>query len=182
MSSRGFCSHPGGLQCDFTRRMRNSSDRVITTTDLTEREETAMSEVDDFLALILPRQIEAETALHNGNPAPRIAMWSTKAPASLFGGWGPCKTDPEEVTRISRWVASRFSKCTAYDFEVVAAGASGDLAYTVGYERCTRSLDGGPAESTVLRVTHVYRRENGEWKIVHRHGDILPVDQSPPKT
>ena len=24
-----------------------------------------------------------------------------------------------------------------------------------------------------LRVTHVYRRENGEWKIVHRHGDYL---------
>jgi ketosteroid isomerase-like protein len=29
-------------------------------------------------------------------------------------------------------------------------------------------------------VTHVYRREDGEWKIVHRHGDHLPVDQSPP--
>jgi hypothetical protein len=25
----------------------------------------------------------------------------------------------------------------------------------------------------------VYRRENGEWKIVHRHGDLAPVDQSP---
>jgi ketosteroid isomerase-like protein len=31
-----------------------------------------------------------------------------------------------------------------------------------------------------VRVTHVYRRENGEWKIVHRHGDSVPVDESPP--
>jgi hypothetical protein len=30
-----------------------------------------------------------------------------------------------------------------------------------------------------LRVTHVYRRENGEWKIVHRHGDGLEADQAP---
>ena len=29
-----------------------------------------------------------------------------------------------------------------------------------------------------LRVTHVYRRENGQWKIVHRHGDFAPVDES----
>jgi ketosteroid isomerase-like protein len=31
-----------------------------------------------------------------------------------------------------------------------------------------------------LRVTHVYRRENGVWKIVHRHSDNAPFDQSPP--
>jgi ketosteroid isomerase-like protein len=85
-----------------------------------------------------------------------------------------------EVTRISRWVASRFSNCTAYRFELIAAGASGDLAYTVGYEHSSRSVDGGPVTSNTLRVTHVYRRENGEWKIVHRHADFPPVDQSPP--
>ncbi len=73
-------------------------------------------------------------------------------------------------------MASRFSDCTAYSFDLIAAGVSGDLAYTVGYERSTRSLDGGPVESGTLRVTHVYRRENGEWKIVHRHGDSLATE------
>ncbi len=140
-----------------------------------------MSELEDFLAVTLRRQIAAEEALHNGDPTPRLRMWTTKDPVTLLGGWGPCVSGTEEVTRISSWVASRFSKCTAYSFELVAAGVSGDLGYTVGYERCTRSLDGGPPESTILRVTHVYRREHGEWKIVHRHGDIKPVDQSPPK-
>ena len=33
--------------------------------------------------------------------------------------------------------------------------------------------------TTTLRLTHIYRRENGEWKIVHRHGDHPPIDQSP---
>ncbi|MBA2363863.1 MAG: nuclear transport factor 2 family protein, partial [Chloroflexia bacterium] len=53
-------------------------------------------------------------------------------------------------------------------------------AYTCGYERRTVSVDGGPAKPGTLRVTHVYRRENGEWKIVHRHGDNLLTDPSPP--
>jgi ketosteroid isomerase-like protein len=30
-----------------------------------------------------------------------------------------------------------------------------------------------------VRVTHVYRREDGDWRIVHRHGDLAPVDESP---
>jgi len=37
-----------------------------------------------------------------------------------------------------------------------------------------------PVQENVLRVTHVFRRENGEWKIVHRHGDFPPPDQGPP--
>ena len=84
------------------------------------------------------------------------------------------------MSRIFRWVASRFSNVSDYRLELVAAGASGDLAYTVGYEHSTGSVDGGPAQPNKLRVTHVYRRENGEWRIVHRHGDHPPVDQSPP--
>ena len=54
------------------------------------------------------------------------------------------------------------TEVTAYAFELVAARASGDLAYTVGYERSTVSVDGAPPEPNVLRVTHVYRRENSE--------------------
>ena len=139
-----------------------------------------MSDLDDFLGGTIPRQLEAEEALHNGDAAPRLAMWSPRDPVTLFGGWGPCKSGYAEVSRISRWVASRFSDCTDYRLELVAAGVSGDLAYTVGYEHCTRSVDGGPAESNTLRVTHVYRREDGQWRIVHRHADFPPADQSPP--
>ncbi|MGW6198437.1 nuclear transport factor 2 family protein [Kribbella sp. NPDC055110] len=140
-----------------------------------------MSELDDFLAETLPRQIKAETAIHNGDVAPRLAMWSTKDPVTLLGAAsGLAKIGTEDVTRVSRWVASKFSDCRAYDFELVAAGVSGDLAYTVGYEHCTRSWAGGAPEDATLRVTHVYRREDGEWKIVHRHGDVPPVDQSTP--
>ena len=81
----------------------------------------------------------------------------------------------EEARQAFRWLASRFSNCTDYRFELVAAGASGDLAYTLGYEHITFSMDGGPVAPITLRVTHVYRREDGEWKIIHRHADRPPT-------
>ena len=65
------------------------------------------------------------------------------------------------------------TEVTAYAFELVAAGASGDLAYTVGYERNNVRVEGRPSVYT-LRVTHVYRREDRQWRIVHRHADLPP--------
>ena len=108
-----------------------------------------------------------------------MEMWSSDEPVTLFGAWGPCNSGQDDVRQTFEWVASRFSNCSDYRFELVAAGASGDLAYTVGYEHSAASVDGGPVGSNTLRVTHVYRREDGEWKIVHRHGDHPPLDQSP---
>jgi ketosteroid isomerase-like protein len=136
------------------------------------------SETDEFLKAIYDRQVHAETALHRGDVGPRLAMWSTADPVSLFGAWGPCVTGADETRRIFRWVASRFSGGIDYELEPIAAGASGDLAYLVAYERNTVSVDGGPLVANVVRATHVYRREHGEWMIVHRHGDHPPVDQS----
>jgi ketosteroid isomerase-like protein len=98
---------------------------------------------------------------------------------TLFGaamsgrGW-------EEVSGIFRSIASRWSDCTDQRVELLAAGVSGDLAYTVELEHTSVSVDGVPVEPYTLRVTQVYRREGGEWKIVHRHGDAPPAGQSLP--
>jgi len=61
---------------------------------------------------------------------------------------------------------------------------NGDVVdeWPVGYERSKVSVDRGPVEPATRRVTHVYRREDGEWKIVHRHRDHPPIDQSPPSS
>ena len=62
------------------------------------------------------------------------------------------------------------------DLEVAYVGA--DLAYTVGYEHNQVKVDGRPRTYT-LRVTHAYRREDGQWRIVHRHADVPPTDDGP---
>jgi ketosteroid isomerase-like protein len=58
----------------------------------------------------------------------------------------------------------------------VAAEARGDLAYTVALEHTTASINGVEPQPYVLRVTTIFRREDGEWKVVHRHGDALAAD------
>lgn len=130
------------------------------------------TETEEFLAKIMPLQMAAETAIHNGDVEPRLALWSRSDPVTLFGavlsgsGWA-------ELEPTFRTVASWFSDSTDYDFELVAAGASGDLAYTVGYEHNRVKVD-GERRTYTLRATHVYRREDGEWRIVHRHADAPP--------
>ncbi len=138
-----------------------------------------VAEADEFLADMVPRQIAAERALLGGDVEPRLAIWSGRDPVSLFGAGVQARTGWEDVSRTFRWVASRFSDLTDYRFDVMAAGVSGDLAYTIGFEHKTVRADGQPPTTYTLRVTHVYRREDGEWKIVHRHGDHPPVDQGP---
>jgi ketosteroid isomerase-like protein len=132
------------------------------------------SELDDFLSTTLARQIAADEALHNGDPEPRLAIWSRNDPVTVLGA-ARSATGWEEVSELFRRLAARFSNCTASNFDLVAAGVSGDLAYTVGYEHTSVSIEGIPAEPYTLRVTHVYRCQNGEWKIAHRHADGLPV-------
>lgn len=130
------------------------------------------TETDVFLAEVLPAQRAADRALHNGDVEPRLALWSRRDPVTLYGarlngsGW-------PEVEPVFREVASWFSDSEEFEFEVIAAGASGDLAYTVGSERSKVRLKGKPGIYT-LRVTHVYRREDGRWRIVHRHADVPP--------
>jgi ketosteroid isomerase-like protein len=46
------------------------------------------------------------------------------------------------------------------------------MAFTVGLEHTSVSVDGAPRTYT-LRATQVYRREGGEWKVAHRHADPL---------
>jgi len=134
-----------------------------------------MDELDAFLTTTMPRLKVAETALHNGDASLRTDMWSHNEPVTLFGAV-TTKTGWREVGPTFDWLASTFSNCTSAEYEVLAAGASGDLAYVVGIEHTTASIGGAAPKSYSLRVTTIFRREDGEWKVVHRHGD--PYDAS----
>jgi ketosteroid isomerase-like protein len=140
----------------------------------------AVSELDDFVTPTLARQVEAEQALINGDPGPRLAMTSSLDPVTVFGARVPLRRGWDEVSETVRWLASRWSNSTDYRFDLVAAGVSGDLAYMVGFEHIANSVVGDPVDPYTLRVTHIFRRENGEWRIAHRHADYVPIDQTLP--
>ncbi|HZC06354.1 MAG TPA: nuclear transport factor 2 family protein [Ktedonobacterales bacterium] len=132
-----------------------------------------MGVVEEFLAETLPRLEETDKALHNGNSELRKSMWSHNNPLTLFGA-AFTKSGWDEISPIFDWLASRFSHCEAFTYEVVAADVSGDLAYIVGIEHTTASIGGAPGAPYSLRVTTIFRREDGAWKVIHRHADPMP--------
>lgn len=128
-----------------------------------------MTDKDEFIAWTQSRLRDAETALHNGDAEPRLAIWSSREPVSVLGAWRSA-IGQEEVRNLFRTLAGTFSDCTSHIYEIVAADVIGDIAFTAGYER-TEAAVNGERRRYVLRVTQIYRREDGEWKVAHRHGD-----------
>ena len=132
-----------------------------------------ISELDDVLSAVLPRQRHAEIAIINGVDEPRKTLWSHEDPVTILGaaknvsGW-------HDVESTFDWLASNFANGSAYDLDVIAAGVSGNLGYIAGNEHSTMSVGGRAPAPLTLRVTLVFRREDGEWKEVHRHADTGP--------
>ena len=54
------------------------------------------------------------------------------------------------------------------------AGLSDGFRSDTVETRC--SIANAPTSMTI-RVTHIYRRIDGEWYLVHRHADFPPSDQ-----
>ena len=139
----------------------------------TEHREGAikMTDRENFLAWMHSALYEAELALHNGDPAPRRALWSRREPVSVLGAWRNAYGQAE-IEGLFAYLGRSFSKCTSLVFEVQAHDVIGDMAYTAGLEHTAVSVDGEPRTYT-LRVTQIYRREDGQWRVFHRHGDTV---------
>lgn len=50
----------------------------------------------------------------------------------------------------------------------------GDVAYEIGVENAGFTLAGQKVTDQV-RVTNIYQKEDGTWKIIHHHSDISPA-------
>ncbi len=136
-----------------------------------EEDGEGMSDRDEFLAWVKNKLYEAELALHNGDATPRRALWSRNEPVSVLGAWRNAYGQ-DELDELFNSLAKSFSDCTSYALELQAYDVAGDMAYTAGFEHTSCSINGQPRSYT-LRATQVYRRERGEWKVAHRHGDTV---------
>ncbi|WP_104136094.1 nuclear transport factor 2 family protein [Arthrobacter sp. ZGTC131] len=130
-----------------------------------------MTDREDFLAWVESALYQAELALHNGDSAPRRALWSRNEPVSILGAWRNAYGQ-HELDEVFVGLEKTFSDCTSYAFELQAYDVVDDMAYTAGLEHTSASVNGEPRSYT-LRATQVYRREGGEWKVAHRHADTV---------
>ncbi len=116
-------------------------------------------------------------SLIDGDPGPILAAWSHADDVTSFLGYGGYEQGWEQVRQRFEWVAQRFGGGVARSTEL-AIHQSGDLGYTIELEHRDTQVDGQPTTFT-LRVTHLYRREAGAWKVVHRHADFYQERQGP---
>ncbi len=122
----------------------------------------------------LRRRREASDAFVAGDPRPLFAVSTTSAPASIFGPPGTVVEGPEAVNESNAGGSSRFRGADRNELEVSHSGSEGDLGWWAGIQRSVVRLAGEDDPVPMdLRVTELYRREDGEWKLFHRHADLL---------
>jgi ketosteroid isomerase-like protein len=138
---------------------------VATVDDLDQVIEQCQKALDEFV---------------KGNPKPMQEMFSHRDDVSLANPFGPPVRGWDEVARTMERAASNHKEGGMVAFEELAKYVTPELAYTVWLERQKAKLGGrGDVTPFTLRVTMIYRPEEGTWKVVHRHADPITSTRPP---
>jgi ketosteroid isomerase-like protein len=109
-----------------------------------------------------------------GNPEPNKMLFSHREDVTLANPLGPPVRGWEQVAATMERAASQVREGEIVAFENVARYVTPELAYMVWVERTKAKL--GARQEIVpfdLRVTTIFRPEDGTWKVVHRHADPI---------
>jgi ketosteroid isomerase-like protein len=109
-----------------------------------------------------------------GNPKPLNIIYSSCDEISLAQLSGSFIKGRNQVTEVARQNALKYREGNT-TFETLTKYVTPDVAYIVQVERADAKIDGKNESSTLaLRVTSIFRREDGVWKLLHRHVDSYP--------
>lgn len=115
-----------------------------------------------------------------GDPEPVKTIFSHRGDVTLANPFGPAVCGWQTASSALDYASSRFRGGSAKTFERVASFISADLATIHETERWSTKFAGSEEISTFdLRVTSTFRREDGEWRLVHRHAD--PIAAADPR-
>jgi ketosteroid isomerase-like protein len=130
-----------------------------------------MSDLDDD---ILSTTNAANVAFMNGDFSGYDKLYTKAADLSVFGPFGGAAAVGAQTLRsVGPAIAKQFKSGTSV-IEPVCSYRSGDLFVSVHIERQSVVFVGREApQDWTLRVTQVYRREDGAWRVVHRHVDPM---------
>jgi ketosteroid isomerase-like protein len=116
----------------------------------------------------------------NGNPALYKSLYSRRDDVTLANPFGPPVRGWSDVSATLDRAAENYRDGEVVQFENVATVIGADLAYTVEIERYRARVGGAQEPSPVaVRVTTAFRREDGIWKVVHRHADPITGSRPP---
>jgi ketosteroid isomerase-like protein len=132
-----------------------------------------MASVDDLDRVIEQYNLALGEFL-KGNPEPAKRVWSHREDVSLANPLGPPARGWEQVAQTMERAASNLRDGEMVAFENVAKYVTPELAYVVRLERQEAKVGGREdVAPSALRVTMIFRPEDGVWKVVHRHADPI---------
>lgn len=123
-------------------------------------------------SVFMTRRETAAEAYSRGRSDQVEQLTSESEPSTFFGPDGKVVTGRASIIASYRAGASRFGPDGESRLEKLQSAEGGDIAYWCGIQRAIVDID-GKAVAMNLRVTELFRREDGEWKLVHRHADFL---------
>ncbi len=136
-----------------------------------------MAAVDNVDELIEQYQLALDEFM-KGNPEPVQKLFSHREDATLANPYNPPVRGWERIAEVTEHAASLRRDGEATGFEIVSKYVTPELAYIVQIERLKAKV-GGREDITPysLRSTMIFRPEDGEWKVVHRHADPITTSQ-----
>ena len=135
--------------------------------------------LDPDLAAFIERDHQALDAIVKGDSEPKKKLYSRRDDVTLANPFGlPARGWPA-VAQTLQHAASQLREGQALAFERISEYATPELAYIVEIERYRGKVGSSDTAPNALRVTTVFRREDGEWRIVHRHADPITGPRPP---
>ena len=136
-----------------------------------------MAAVED-LDEVLEQSHLALDELMRGSPDGYKKLFSRRDDVTLANPFGPPVRGWDELAKTLERAASHYRDGEATGFENVAKYITSELAYTVEMERMQAKVEGREDITPITaRVTTIFRPEDGEWKVVHRHADPITTAQ-----
>jgi ketosteroid isomerase-like protein len=132
-----------------------------------------MAAADD-LDQVIERYHLALDEIMKGSAEGYKKLYSRRDDVTLANPFGPPVRGWKQVAETMERAASNFRDGGMVAFEELAKYVTPELAYIVEVERTEAKL--GAREDVTpftLRVTSIFRPEEGTWKVVHRHADPI---------
>jgi ketosteroid isomerase-like protein len=118
--------------------------------------------------------------LTNGNPDVYKALYSRRDDVTLANPFGRPVRGWSDVSATLDRAAENYRDGEAVGFENVSTVITTELAYAVEIESYRARVAGADELAPVsIRVTTGFRREDGVWKVVHRHADPITARRPP---
>ncbi len=109
-----------------------------------------------------------------GNPEPCKRFFSHREDVTLNNPLSPPARGWDQVAATMDRGAAPFRDGKFLSAEIIQKHVTAELAYVVEIERGEAKV--GASEDITpwaLRATMIFRPEDGEWKVVHRHADPI---------